>query len=59
MQYAGWDANKAVAHYLERMKAKIPVFETMERTVEKSLNFIKVRQTPLVTSLYIFLAFNP
>jgi len=51
--YAGWDSGKAVAHYLARMNAKIPYFETMR---EKDLRFIKVcqgkafRQTVLTSS---------
>jgi len=39
MQYAGWNADEAVAHYISRMRAKIPHFETM---AEKDLNYIKV-----------------
>jgi len=39
MQYAGWNADEAVAHYISRMNAKIPHFETM---AEKDLNYIKV-----------------
>lgn len=38
--YVGWDPAAAVKHYLARMSAKIPHFETME---EPDLNFIKVR----------------
>ena len=44
-QYAGWNADEAVDHYIKRMNAKIPYFETME---EKDLNYIKVRaQNPV------------
>jgi adenylylsulfate kinase-like enzyme len=39
--YIGWDPAEAVKHYLARMSAKIPHFETME---EPDLNFIKVGQ---------------
>ena len=39
-QYVGWSSDDAVKHYLARMSAKIPHFETME---EGELNFIKVR----------------
>lgn len=35
----GWSSDDAVKHYLARMSAKIPHFETME---ERELNFIKV-----------------
>lgn len=38
VQYAGWNADEAVSHYIMRMKAKIPHFETMN---EKDLNYIK------------------
>ena len=37
--YVGWDEKEAVKHYLARMRAKIPHFETME---EPELNFIKM-----------------
>lgn len=37
--YAGWNADEAVAHYINRMNAKIPHFETM---AEKDLNYIKM-----------------
>ena len=37
--YAGWDANEAIKHYLARLKAKMPDFQTME---EKELNYIKM-----------------
>ena len=44
VQYAGWNADEAVSHYIMRMKAKIPHFETMN---EKDLNYIKAgRPTP-------------
>ena len=39
MKYIGWSSDDAVKHYLARMSAKIPHFETME---ERELNFIKV-----------------
>ena len=39
MQYVGWSDEDAVNHYLARMAAKIPHFESME---EKDLNYIKV-----------------
>lgn len=39
--YVGWDPADAVKHYLARMAAKIPHYETME---EPDLNFIKVGQ---------------
>jgi 6-phosphofructo-2-kinase/fructose-2,6-biphosphatase 4 len=35
----GWSQDDAVKHYLERMSAKIPHFETME---ESDLNYIKM-----------------
>ena len=38
-KYVGWAAEDAIKHYLQRISAKIPHFETME---EKELNFIKV-----------------
>jgi hypothetical protein len=34
-----WDADEAIKHYLGRISARIPHFETME---EKDLNYIKV-----------------
>ena len=37
--YAGWSADEAVKHYLARLKAKIPDFQTME---ESDLNYIKM-----------------
>ena len=37
--YHNWDEKEAVRHYLARMKAKIPHFETMEET---DLNYIKM-----------------
>ena len=37
--YVGWSSDDAVKHYLARMSAKIPHFETME---EPDLNFIKM-----------------
>ncbi|KAA8913151.1 6-phosphofructo-2-kinase-domain-containing protein [Sphaerosporella brunnea] len=37
--YAGWNADDAVKHYIKRMEAKIPHFETMD---EKELNYIKM-----------------
>ena len=37
--YVGWPSDQAVKHYLDRMAAKIPHFETME---ENDLNWIKV-----------------
>jgi adenylylsulfate kinase-like enzyme len=37
--YVGWPSGQAVKHYLDRMAAKIPHFETME---ENDLNWIKV-----------------
>lgn len=37
--YIGWDEKDAVKHYLARIKAKIPHFETME---ESDLNYIKM-----------------
>ncbi|KAI9797741.1 MAG: hypothetical protein M1835_006913 [Candelina submexicana] len=36
--YVGWSSNDAVKHYLARISAKIPHFETME---EPELNYIK------------------
>ncbi|KAI9881405.1 MAG: hypothetical protein M1830_003412 [Pleopsidium flavum] len=36
--YVGWSSNDAVKHYLARIAAKIPHFETME---EPELNYIK------------------
>ena len=38
-KYVGWSADEAVKHYLVRMSAKIPHFETME---ESDINYIKV-----------------
>jgi hypothetical protein len=40
-QYVGWNSDDAVKHYLGRISARIPQFETME---EKDLNYIKVRK---------------
>lgn len=37
--YVGWKSDDAVKHYLARMSAKIPHFETME---EPELNYIKM-----------------
>ncbi|MCJ1375478.1 hypothetical protein MMC20_006714 [Loxospora ochrophaea] len=37
--YVGWSSNDAVKHYLARIAAKIPHFETME---ERDLNYIKM-----------------
>ncbi|CAD6572445.1 MAG: hypothetical protein ASARMPREDX12_005224 [Alectoria sarmentosa] len=37
--YIGWSSDAAVKHYLARMSAKIPHFETME---EPDLNYIKM-----------------
>ena len=37
--YIGWPSDDAVKHYLARMSAKIPHFETMEET---DLNYIKM-----------------
>ncbi|MCJ1449271.1 MAG: hypothetical protein MMC23_009791, partial [Stictis urceolatum] len=37
--YVGWSANDAVKHYLQRITAKIPHFESME---ERELDFIKM-----------------
>ncbi|KAL8680557.1 MAG: hypothetical protein Q9186_003248 [Xanthomendoza sp. 1 TL-2023] len=37
--YVGWSSEDAVKHYLSRMSAKIPHFETME---EPELNYIKM-----------------
>ncbi|KAI5820010.1 6-phosphofructo-2-kinase-domain-containing protein [Pyronema omphalodes] len=39
--YAGWDADKAVAHYIKRINDKIPHFETIT-PAEKDLNYIKM-----------------
>lgn len=39
--YVGWNPADAVKHYLARVSAKIPHFETME---EPDLNFIKVQR---------------
>lgn len=39
VQYVGWSSDDAVKHYLARISAKIPHFETMEET---ELNYIKV-----------------
>ena len=38
-KYIGWSADDAVKHYLQRITAKIPHFETME---ERELDYIKV-----------------
>ncbi|MCJ1260244.1 hypothetical protein MMC22_000103 [Lobaria immixta] len=40
--YIGWSSDDAVKHYLARMNAKIPHFETME---EPELNYIKAGTT--------------
>ncbi|KAI4264223.1 MAG: hypothetical protein L6R42_000658 [Xanthoria sp. 1 TBL-2021] len=40
--YIGWSSEDAVKHYLSRMSAKIPHFETME---EPELNYIKAGTT--------------
>ncbi|KAI9885704.1 MAG: hypothetical protein M1823_002520 [Watsoniomyces obsoletus] len=37
--YVGWDSNAAVKHYLSRIAAKIPHFESMDET---DLNYIKM-----------------
>ena len=37
--YIGWDSKIAIKHYLARMSAKIPHFETME---ESDLNYVKM-----------------
>ncbi|QMW32783.1 hypothetical protein G4B84_008214 [Aspergillus flavus NRRL3357] len=37
--YVGWTSEEAVKHYLTRINARIPQFQTME---EKDLNYIKV-----------------
>ncbi|KAI9808684.1 MAG: hypothetical protein M1825_003836 [Sarcosagium campestre] len=37
--YIGWDSDEAVKHYLARISAKIPHFETME---ELDLNYVKM-----------------
>ncbi|KAJ9301445.1 hypothetical protein DTO271G3_1580 [Paecilomyces variotii] len=37
--YKGWNSDDAVKHYLSRISARIPQFQTME---EKDLNFIKM-----------------
>lgn len=39
LQYIGWNADDAVKHYLARIAAKIPYFESME---EPDLNYVKV-----------------
>ena len=41
-QYVGWSSDDAVKHYLTRLNAKIPHFETMD---EPELNYIKVWPT--------------
>ena len=46
--YIGWTPDDAVKHYLARMSAKIPHFETME---EPELNYIKVREPQSTTRL--------
>ncbi|KAI9369792.1 6-phosphofructo-2-kinase-domain-containing protein [Aspergillus egyptiacus] len=38
-QYVGWSSEDAVKHYLARISARIPQFQTME---EKDLNYIKM-----------------
>lgn len=38
-QYVSWSSEDAVKHYLTRITARIPQFQTME---EKDLNYIKV-----------------
>ena len=40
-KYVGWNSDDAVKHYLARIAAKIPYFETME---EPDLNYIKVQR---------------
>ncbi|KAL8889152.1 MAG: hypothetical protein Q9215_003541 [Flavoplaca cf. flavocitrina] len=47
VEYIGWSSEDAVKHYLSRMSAKIPHFETME---ESELNYIKVRLIAGTTS---------
>ena len=44
-QYVGWSANDAVKHYLQRITAKIPHFESME---ERELDFIKVLAASII-----------
>ncbi|MCJ1342249.1 hypothetical protein MMC31_000429 [Peltigera leucophlebia] len=45
--YVGWSSDDAVKHYLARVNAKIPHFETME---ERELNFIKAGTSSKVDS---------
>ena len=47
-QYVGWSSDDAVKHYLQRLTAKIPYFETMH---EPELNFVKVRSSYFARSI--------
>lgn len=49
-KYVGWNSDDAVKHYLGRISARIPHFETME---EKDLNWIKVSARPVLFGLFI------
>lgn len=52
-QYVGWSSEDAVKHYLTRISARIPQFQTME---EKDLNYIKV--LAICSNLVPFLNIN-
>lgn len=47
-QYIGWTSEDAVKHYLARISARIPRFQTME---EKELNYIKVLDPDSITAI--------
>ncbi|ORY85518.1 6-phosphofructo-2-kinase-domain-containing protein [Protomyces lactucae-debilis] len=40
--YAGWDRQKAVEHYLRRIQMKIPVYQEMTREKEEDLSYVKL-----------------
>ena len=48
IQYVGWTSEDAVKHYLSRISARIPRFQTME---EKELNYIKVLNHVSITQV--------
>ena len=50
LKYVGWSSEDAVKHYLQRLTAKIPDFETME---EKDLNFIKASSIPSRKEIFL------
>jgi 6-phosphofructo-2-kinase/fructose-2,6-biphosphatase 4 len=40
--YAGWDRQKAVEHYLRRIQMKIPTYQEMTREREEDLSYVKL-----------------